>query len=100
VFPLTSPNDLRVTVYDPLRAPLMSFERAPHLVFWEVTKACPLTCKHCRANAIDKPLPGELSTTEGKRLLEDISNFGKVVVVFTGGDPLSRDDIFELNGLR
>ncbi|BDB99484.1 TIGR04053 family radical SAM/SPASM domain-containing protein [Saccharolobus caldissimus] len=74
----------------------MSFERAPHLVFWEVTKACPLTCKHCRANAINKPLPGELSTIEGKRLLEDISNFGKVVVVFTGGDPLSRDDIFEL----
>jgi len=96
VFPLTSPNDLRVTVYDPLRGSLMSFERAPHLVFWEVTKACPLTCKHCRANAIDKPLPGELSTTEGKRLLEDISNFGKVVVIFTGGDPLSRDDIFEL----
>ena len=74
----------------------MPFEDAPHLVFWEVTKACPLTCKHCRANAIDKPLPGELTTEEGKKLLEEISQFGKVVVVFTGGDPLSRDDIFEL----
>ncbi|QIW22972.1 radical SAM/SPASM domain-containing protein [Sulfolobus sp. S-194] len=74
----------------------MPFENAPHLVFWEVTKACPLSCKHCRANAIDKPLPGELTTEEGKKLLEEISQFGKVVVVFTGGDPLSRDDIFEL----
>lgn len=74
----------------------MSFERAPHLVFWEVTKACPLACKHCRANAIQNPLPGELTTAEGKKLLEEISTFGKVVVVFTGGDPLSRSDIFEL----
>lgn len=74
----------------------MSFERAPHLVFWEVTKACPLVCKHCRANAINEPLPGELTTEEGKRLLEEIAKFGKVVIVFTGGDPLSRKDIFEL----
>ncbi|MBP1357321.1 MAG: TIGR04053 family radical SAM/SPASM domain-containing protein [Sulfolobus sp.] len=74
----------------------MPFENSPHLVFWEVTKACPLTCRHCRANSIDKPLPDELTTREGKRLLEDISTFGKVVVVFTGGDPLSRNDIFEL----
>ncbi|WP_338598679.1 TIGR04053 family radical SAM/SPASM domain-containing protein [Sulfolobus tengchongensis] len=74
----------------------MPFEESPHLVFWEVTKSCPLTCKHCRANAIDRPLPGELNTEEGKRLLEDIAGFGRVVVVFTGGDPLSRQDIFEL----
>ncbi|MCH4814714.1 MAG: TIGR04053 family radical SAM/SPASM domain-containing protein [Saccharolobus sp.] len=74
----------------------MPFENTPHLVFWEVTKACPLSCKHCRANAIDKPLPGELSTKESKKLLEDIARFGKVVIVFTGGDPLSRSDIFEL----
>jgi len=74
----------------------MPFENAPHLVFWEVTKACPLTCKHCRASSIDKPLPDELTTAEGKKLLEDIATFGKVVVVFTGGDPLLREDIFEL----
>lgn len=74
----------------------MPFEQSPHLIFWETTKACPLACKHCRASAIDKPLPGELSTNEGKKLLEDIAQFGKVVVVFTGGDPLSRNDIFEL----
>jgi Predicted Fe-S oxidoreductases len=74
----------------------MFFEEFPHLVFWEVTKACPLACKHCRANALEKPLPCELKTEEGKRLLEDISKFGRINIVFTGGDPLSRDDIFEL----
>ncbi|AWR98048.1 TIGR04053 family radical SAM/SPASM domain-containing protein [Acidianus sulfidivorans JP7] len=74
----------------------MPFERAPHLVFWEVTKSCPLTCKHCRADSIKNPLPDELSTSEGKRLLENIAEFGKVVIVFTGGDPLNRNDIFEL----
>ncbi len=73
------------------------FENSPHLIFWETTKACPLTCKHCRANAISSPLPGELTTEEGKKLLRDIAAFGnKVVVVFTGGDPLSRADIYEL----
>lgn len=74
----------------------MPFERAPHLIFWEVTKSCPLTCKHCRASSIEKPLPDELTTAEGKRLLEEIAQFGKVVIVFTGGDPLNREDIFEL----
>ncbi|MEM0200766.1 MAG: radical SAM protein, partial [Saccharolobus sp.] len=74
----------------------MSFSEKPHLVFWELTKACPLACLHCRANAIEKPLPNELSTEESKRLLEDIARFGRIVIVFTGGDPLSRSDIFEL----
>ncbi|MFP3232316.1 MAG: TIGR04053 family radical SAM/SPASM domain-containing protein [Sulfolobaceae archaeon] len=74
----------------------MPFEKSPHLIFWEVTKACPLTCKHCRANSISSPLPDELSTEEGKKLLEEIAEFGKVVIVFTGGDPLLRKDIFEL----
>jgi radical SAM protein len=72
------------------------FGRAPLIVFWEMTKACPLACKHCRADAIEKPLPGELTTQEGKKLLEDIAQFGKAIVVFTGGDPLMRGDLFEL----
>ncbi|ARM76891.1 TIGR04053 family radical SAM/SPASM domain-containing protein [Acidianus manzaensis] len=74
----------------------MPFERAPHLVFWELTKSCPLTCKHCRADSIKNQLPDELTTVEGKKLLEEIAEFGKIVVVFTGGDPLNREDVFEL----
>ena len=76
----------------------MPFDNKPILVFWETTKACPLNCIHCRAEAIGNPLPGELSTLEGKALIDVVSSFGKPapVIVFTGGDPLRRKDLFEL----
>ena len=74
------------------------FDEKPLLVFWETTKACMLACKHCRAEAILKPLPGELSHEEGMRLIEDLAGFGKPlpILVFTGGDPLMRKDIWDL----
>ena len=78
----------------------LDLNERPILVFWETTKACPLSCRHCRANAILKPLPGELTTQEGYRLIEDVASFGRPypIIVFTGGDPLMRSDIFELIG--
>jgi radical SAM protein len=74
------------------------FHEKPLLIFWEVTKACPLTCIHCRAESILEPLPGELSTEEGYRLIDDVLGFGKPypILVFTGGDPLMRRDIYDL----
>ncbi|MCE4616963.1 MAG: radical SAM protein, partial [Desulfurococcales archaeon] len=74
------------------------YDKKPLLVFWETTKACLLKCIHCRAEAIKKPLPGELTTKEGLRLLEMIADFGKPspILVFTGGDPLMREDIWKL----
>lgn len=74
------------------------YDEKPLLVFWETTKACPLQCKHCRAEAILEPLPGELSTEEGLALIDDVAGFGKPypILVFTGGDPLMRPDIYEL----
>lgn len=74
------------------------FHEAPLLVFWESTKACPLACRHCRADAILKPLPGELTTEEGKRLIDQVAEFGdpKPMLIITGGDPLMRADLFEL----
>jgi len=74
------------------------FYDAPLLVFWESTKACPLACRHCRADAILKPLPGELNTDEGKRLIDQVADFGspKPMLIITGGDPLMRNDLFEL----
>ncbi|MEB3772354.1 MAG: radical SAM protein, partial [Desulfurococcales archaeon] len=73
-------------------------ETKPLLVFWETTKACKLACKHCRAEAIEKPLPGELSTDEAYRLIDMITEFGKPypILVLTGGDPLMRRDIKEI----
>ena len=74
------------------------FEERPRLVFWETTRACVLACRHCRADAQTSPLPGELGTREAEKLLEDIRGFGtpSPVVVFTGGDPLMRDDLWLL----
>jgi radical SAM protein len=74
------------------------FEEKPLLVFWETTKACLLACKHCRAKAILEPLPGELSTEESYKLLEDIVGFGRPfpILVLTGGDPLMRKDLWEI----
>ncbi len=74
------------------------FAERPRLVFWETTRACALACRHCRADAQTSPLPGELGTREAEKLLEDIRGFGTPapVVVFTGGDPLMRDDLWLL----
>ena len=79
-----------------LRRPDLS--KQPILVFWEVTKACLLECKHCRAEAITKPLPGELNTSEALSLIEQVAEFDspKPILVLTGGDPLMRKDLWSL----
>ena len=67
------------------------------LLFWEVTAACNLRCLHCRRlDEVDKPLPGELTTEEGKQFLRDLSSLARPVVVFSGGEPTMRKDLFEL----
>lgn len=81
---------------------MMDFSQSPLLVIWEVTQACDLACVHCRASARPGRDPGELSTEEGFRLLEQVKAFGEVrpfgspLFVFTGGDPLKRPDLYEL----
>ena len=74
------------------------FARSPFIAIWETTRACALACVHCRAAAIPRRDPGELTTDEGKALLDRIAAFGDPppLVVLTGGDPLRRPDIAEL----
>ncbi|MCE4603064.1 MAG: TIGR04053 family radical SAM/SPASM domain-containing protein [Desulfurococcales archaeon] len=74
------------------------YDLKPLLVFWESTKACLLECIHCRAEAIKEPLPGELTTDQAIRLIEDVAGFGRPspIMVFTGGDLLMRSDIWRL----
>ncbi len=74
------------------------YDQAPMRVYWETTSACDLACRHCRAEARPERDPAELSTAEGQRLFEQLAAFGTPLphVVLTGGDPLKRDDIFEL----
>jgi len=74
----------------------MNFDQAPMLVIWEVTQACDLACVHCRASAQPERNPNELTTEQGYRLLDDIRSFGEPLMVFTGGDPLKRPDLYEL----
>ena len=65
------------------------------IVYWELTNACGLACRHCRATAMPLPAPGELTTAEAIDLLDDMTGFGDPLphVVFTGGDPLRRPDL-------
>ena len=66
------------------------------LVAWEVTRSCNLNCVHCRAAADKGPYPGELSTEKCKEVMDQIAAIGKPIIILTGGEPLLREDIFEL----
>ncbi len=68
----------------------------PRLIAWELTSACNLECVHCRASATKEQDPNELSTEEAKRFIDDVANFAKPVMILTGGEPLIRDDIYEI----
>ena len=72
----------------------------PMLVFWETTRACLLACRHCRASATTTAPPGELSRAAGRRLIEQVTGFGRPypILVLTGGDCLLRPDLFDLVG--
>ena len=74
----------------------IDFDERPYIVIWEVTQACDLACVHCRASAQPKRNPSELSTEEGKRLIDEIAAMEVPVFVLTGGDPIKRPDLFEL----
>ncbi len=70
----------------------------PFLVIWETTRACELVCQHCRADAVHHRNPLELSTNEGRRLIDDLAAYGppRPILVLTGGDPFERDDLATL----
>jgi AdoMet-dependent heme synthase len=72
------------------------FSRAPFTIAWEVTRACAYACVHCRADAQHQPAPDELSSEESYRLIDRLAEFGSPILVFTGGDPMMRRDLFDL----
>jgi radical SAM protein len=91
----------------------MDFNRAPFLVIWETTRACALACVHCRADAIARRDPRELTTEDGYRLIDQVVAFGAPdtafgvpgaasprprppLLVLTGGDPMRRPDLADL----
>jgi radical SAM protein with 4Fe4S-binding SPASM domain len=74
----------------------LDFAVAPLTVAWEITRACPLRCVHCRADAQHRRDPRELTTSEGLDLIAQAAEMGTRVFVITGGDPLARHDVFDL----
>ena len=72
------------------------FDLAPFTIAWEITRACAFACVHCRADAQHRRDPLELTTEEGYRLLDRLKEFGSPILIFTGGDPMMRKDLFDL----
>jgi radical SAM protein len=74
------------------------YSKTPINIYWEMTQACALACRHCRAEAVPEPHPKELSFQDGVSLLQQIKEFGDPLphLILTGGDPLKRLDLFEL----
>ncbi|PIY39356.1 MAG: 12,18-didecarboxysiroheme deacetylase, partial [Armatimonadetes bacterium CG_4_10_14_3_um_filter_59_10] len=72
-----------------------TLDRKP-VVVWNITRRCNLHCAQCYAEARDREFDGELTTDEGKKVLRDLSEFGVPFVVWSGGEPLTRPDIFDL----
>ncbi len=71
-------------------------EFSPRLVFWEVTKGCNLRCIHCRATATQLSAPTDLPTQAGMEIIDQIAAFANPILVLSGGEPLFRNDIFQL----
>ncbi len=71
-------------------------ELAPKVIAWESTRACRFACLHCRAQAQRTPDPRQLTTAEALDLVDQIAEFSKPMFVVSGGDPLERNDIFEI----
>jgi AdoMet-dependent heme synthase len=74
------------------------YDDQPLLVFWEMTRACDLTCLHCRANANAQPGGDELTYEEGRNLIDELAAMNKPlpILVMTGGDCLMRNDLMDL----
>lgn len=95
-----------VEASDPLRYERHSAKLPSHLlqfsedkkpvVVWNVGQRCNLKCVHCYSQSQDRSYSGELSTEEGKALIEDLARFGSPVILFSGGEPLLRPDLLPL----
>jgi radical SAM protein len=76
------------------------YAQTPLNIYWEMTQACALACKHCRAEAMPHAHPDQLSFNEAVSLIRQISEFGQPMphLILTGGDPLERPDLYEILG--
>jgi radical SAM protein with 4Fe4S-binding SPASM domain len=66
------------------------------IVIWNVCMHCNMQCPHCYAAAVAMPSPTDLSFVEGIDLIDQLADAGIRVVIFSGGEPLLRADVFDL----
>jgi radical SAM protein len=74
----------------------VDFDVSPFLVIWETTQSCALVCRHCRASAQPGRHPDELTTDEGRRIIDEVADMGTPLLVLSGGDPVNRPDLLDL----
>ncbi|MCL4448531.1 MAG: TIGR04053 family radical SAM/SPASM domain-containing protein [Actinobacteria bacterium] len=86
----TTDNRIRQVKFD--------LDTRPFMAIWEVTRACDLACKHCRAEADTHPDPDQLTTKEGMQLIDQLAALGRPrpLFILSGGDPFKREDLFKL----
>jgi radical SAM protein with 4Fe4S-binding SPASM domain len=78
--------------HDPVR---LASERRP-IVVWSTTRTCNLNCVHCYTDSCNRKYEGELTTDEGRSLIDDLAGFNIPSLLFSGGEPLMRKDLFPL----
>lgn len=94
MLPPAPPEGTRMAPTSPPDFSPASFSQAPMIAIWEATRACDLACRHCRAEAVPGRAAGELTTAEACALLDQArADFGPILFVITGGDPLKRPDL-------
>lgn len=73
-------------------------ERAPQpkVIAWELTRRCPLHCRHCRGSAHDRDYSGELTTDECLRVIDSMACLDHPILILTGGEPMTRPDVYDL----
>ena len=83
-------------IYLPGKQPVLRQVQAPlKMVYYAITEGCNLRCPYCYASS-EKPLPGELSTAQSLDLVDQVADMGAEVIVFTGGEPMMRKDLFDI----
>jgi heme b synthase len=68
------------------------------IIAWEITRSCNLFCAHCRSSSTSGPYENELSTEQCRRLIDQITEVGKPIIILSGGEPLLRQDLFQIAG--
>lgn len=94
--PQLAPQAAQERQYHNQRMIHADFDQAPFTIAWEVTRACAYACVHCRADAQHQRDPNELTTKEAYQLIDRLADFGHPILIFTGGDPMMRRDLFDL----